>query len=266
MRFTGFIILAFALKYSAVPLVAQGVDSATERLDRVQGLLYQAHVELDSLKKEMTARTRVPVSNEAEKPILTELLTEQQKVLLRASGTLQRRTAVGYSFNPNLGMGMDFINWIDDWGGKLDAGLRITRDVRQAGFNASLLRSLNRFTMIDAGLETHLYAFTGLGATWEKIRGWSYSSYSSSGVPLPDWYEKPDLVGRWQLGAGVEMSLLGFGGIKFVPEVGLQVSKYLSRFQDSPSWQAANLYPIDLPKSDYSLDPYYAFHLNFYFR
>lgn len=230
------------------------------RLDRVQGLLYQAHVELDSLKRDMAAQAKTPavrITNDAtDKPILTELLTEQQKTLYRASGSPWRKTAVGYSFNPNLGMGMDVINWFDDWGAKVDAGLNITSDSREAGLNASLLRSLNRFTMIDAGLETHLYAFTGLGVTWEKVGG-GYPNY---------WYEKPDLVGRWQLGAGVEISLLGIGGIKFVPEVGIQVSKYLSRFQDSPTWLSQYTLPAELPKSDVSLDPYFAFHLNFYFR
>jgi hypothetical protein len=265
----GITILVFALK-CVVPAHAQGKDSATVRLDRIQALLYKAHIELDSLKREMMAKAVAPVPKASKdtgvNPILSELLTERQKTLMRETITPYRQTAVGYAFNPNLGMGMTCIEWFNDWGAKIDAGIIITEGDRKAGVNASLLRSLNRFSLKDAGLETHLYAFTGLGITWERMmNGWNtYDPVAN--IWRQDWYETPDIAGRWQLGAGTEVSLLGFGGIKFVPEVGMQVSKYLKRFQDSPTWLAQNPAPGSLPKSDFSLDPYYAFHLNFYFR
>jgi hypothetical protein len=209
----------------------------------------------------------VPISKASQDtgaaPILSELLTESQKTLARATRTPMRQMAAGYAINPNLGLGMTFIDWFNAWGAKFDAGITIMESVRRAGVNASLLRSLNRFSMFDGGLETHLYAFTGLGYTWQRIQE---DGLIVNRILMPGHlYETPEKVGRWQLGAGTEVSFPGLGGIKFVPEVGMQVSNYLSRFQDSPTWQTQNP-SSSLPKSAFELDAYYAFHLNFYFR
>jgi hypothetical protein len=227
-------------------------SSPASRLDRIQNFLNQANIELDSLKKDMAARNREPVfSDTGTKPIFGELITQTQRKLARATITPHHKTSAGYSFNPNLGMGMNLINWFGDWGAKLDAGIMLMGGDRRGGVNASLLRSLHRFSMIDGSLETHLYAFTGLGVFWAEL---------NNGYGPVSWYSSPDLIGLWQLGAGTELSLLALGGVRFVPEVGLQASRYLSRYQDSPG------YTFGKPKSDFALDPYFAFHINFYFR
>ncbi len=234
-------------------LQAEAEDTPS-RLDRIQRLLNQAQSELDSLREESPRLSPLPQGSQtAEPPIAEDLFTERQKKLIMASRTSYRLSAAGYSFNPNF-QGMNFIQWFGDWGGKIDAGAEFTPNDREANMNLSALRSLNRFSFLRGGFETHLYAFTGAGLCWRKQESWT--SF--------DWYTKPDLIGRWQLGAGTELNFGFFGGIKFAPEVGLQASDYLQRYQDSPEW-SPSYYEV-LPKSDFSLDAYYAFHLNFYFR
>jgi hypothetical protein len=264
MRFLGIALLAGAAAFS------EGVDSLASRLDKLQGLLREAQSQLDSLRREL-ASVGEDVSPHRDSaipsgPIAGELLSARQKKLLAATRTPYRLTSAGYTYNPNLPLGMNIQHWFGPWGSKLDAGAILGESERLAGVNASLLRSLHRFS-IFGGLETHLYALTGLGISWHRESFW-YLSYPPGPSPR-GWYDKPDIAGHWQIGAGTELGVGWLGGLRLAPEIGLQASQYWSRYQDSESWKAQkSLNPNfdSRPESDFALDFYYAFHLNFYFR
>lgn len=244
-------ILVLGLAAACLRAESEGTSS---RLNRIQSLLGAAQAELDSLQKEANPSTALPsIAPERSEPMAEDLLTEKQKKIARATRTSYRRSAAGYVFNPDF-QGMDLIQWWEDWGSKLDATVHVTRYApRNAGVNLSALRSLNRFSFLDGAIETHLYAFTGMGFYWERFQ----DMYGG-------WYTTPNVIGHWQLGAGTELSLGFLGGVKFSPEVGLQASDYLKRYEDSQEWSVQN--PFPRPRSDFSLDVYYAFHFNFYFR
>jgi hypothetical protein len=110
------------------------------------------------------------------------------------------------------------------------------------------LYAVHEFYLAGEDMFTRLYLFGGGGYYWER-RNESQGS----------WYDTPDRALRAQLGAGTEMGLREMRGTRFTPEVGFQGSRFLSRYNDSPDYSG------DRPRSDYSLYPYYAFHVSFYF-
>jgi hypothetical protein len=232
---------------------ASAESGKNDRFDRIERLIGELQTELDSLKREssaLEAKNR-PTLTSGEESILGELMTDRQKALARATRTEFRRVAAGYSFNAALPMGMHFLHWFDPWGVKLEGGTIITDHTRRAGINAAALYSINRFSSLGL-LETHLYALAGAGYYWRRVQ---------DGIDISrTWYGTPDRRLRGQLGVGTELSFFNFGGVRFVPETGLQVDRYITQFENSPA------YPFDAPESSVFLNPFFAFHLSFYFR
>ncbi len=159
-----------------------------------------------------------------------------------------RRASLGYTFNPNLVLGMNAIGWVGDWGAKIDGRFSMIESRRAVGGNLSLRYAVHEFYLTGEDMFTRLYLFTGSGYYWERSR-------ASAHV----WYEIPDRVWRAQIGAGTELGLREMNGTRFTPEIGFQGSRFLTRYQES------SLYTGDSPRSDFSLYPYYAIHINFYF-
>ena len=262
-----------------VPTGAESSDSISLHLDRIRGLVGKIGRELDSLEqavsshqeaKPFPAVNQAEMSQESSKPILGELLSEKEKKLAAAATTPFQRCAIGYSFDPNLSIGMHYLQWKGQWGIKAAASGRFNESNRQVGVDLAFLRGLHRFSLFE-GLQTHLYAFAGAGAFWHRVPYNLYFGGFSPGAPpnLRSWYETADIPIRLQLGAGTELGLLAIGGVRAAPEIGFQAAHHITRFQDSKSWETqSRMFPgyQERPKSDFSLDAYFAFHLSFYFR
>lgn len=250
LRFT---LLSAALAVVAVTVNhaadAADVDPAAARIEHIERLLREVHVQLDSLKGEASA----PAANG---PIAGELLSDRQRILARATHTEFKTVAAGYSFDLDLPVGMHALYWRDPWGLKVSGGFIVTDNTRLAGFNVSPLYSIHRFQALDL-LETHLYALAGAGLYWQRRQDNVNISRT--------WYTTTDLRARWQLGVGTELSFFNLGGVRVAPEVGLQADQYFSRYQESASW-ASNWPGREPPRSDFSLDPFLSFHASFYFR
>lgn len=233
----------------------QDLDSLFSRLDQARSLSEKTSRQLDSLRGELM---RVPVraSGPGDAPALSaedsaiwrEVRAEKRRRVELEKAFDFRRASLGYTFNPNLVLGMNAIGWVGDWGVKLDGRFNMIESRRAVGANASLLYAVHEFYLTGEEMFTRLYLFTGSGYYWERSR-------ASTHV----WYEVPDRVWRVQMGAGTELGLRDMNGTRFTPEIGFQGSRFLTRFQES------ELYTGDRPRSHFSLYPYYAIHINFYF-
>ena len=228
-------------------------DPLTPRLESARRQVAEAAAALDSLALEI-ARRPAPVAGAApaispeDSAIWREVRAEKRRRAELAEAFGYRRVGAGYIFNPNLPFGMNVLAWRGDWGLKLDGRMALAETRRDVGANLSLLYAVHEFYLTGEQMLTRLYLFGGGGYYWER-------RYDGSG----NWYDTPDRAFRVQLGAGTELGVREAHGTRFTPEIGFQGSRFISRFNDSPD------YPGDRPRSDFSLYPYYAFHINFYF-
>lgn len=240
-------LLAGAPAHAADAKDASGADT---RIQRIEKLLGDIRVELDSLKRE-SADLEAKARHAGEGPILGELMSDRQRLLARVNQTAYRQSAAGYSFDRDLPMGLHYLHWQGSWGVKLEGGAIITDETRVAGLSAKGLYGIHRFQSLDL-IETHLYGFVGGGYLWERV-------LFASHIDEP-WYETPDRRLTGKLGVGTELSFYNLGGIRLSPEVGLQLDRYLTRHEDSPS------YNFTVPESRVFLEPFFALHASFYFR
>lgn len=223
---------------------------------RAQDLARDLERELDSLKAAF-ARYR-PESSDASAPaafhthedsaIWREVRAERRRRELLAAAFDYRRAAIGYVFDPNLVFGMNAVLWRGDWGARLDERLSWSPYRRAYGTNLSALYAVHEFYLAGEDMFTRLYLFGGGGYYWERRN-----------IDAGSWYDTPDRAVRLQLGAGTEMGLRDLRGTRFTPELGFQGSRFFSRYNDSPDYHGSR------PRSDYSLYPYYALHVSFYF-
>ncbi len=258
-------ILIFVTLCAGSPVFGDEAAS-NPRIERIERLLGEIRTELDSLKKEGTPPGLSTQPPRVSPPVYQDLLTERQRRLAAGTRTEHRTTAAGYSFNSNSPFMMSAIHWWDpSWGARFEGTVSwrdgdIYEQEHYSGVNVSLLRSIHRFEGFES-LETHLYGFAGTGLFRERF---GYRDHTG-GTGRFVWYEKPDLSWHLQVGAGTELNIFALGGVLLVPEIGMQAKRYLVRFQDSDSWRFR--YPTGVtPESNFSLDAYFAFHLNFYFR
>lgn len=235
------------------PARAQDVDSLLDRLDQARALTGRAARQLDSLRAELE---RLPENSRGEEhpgfssedsSIWREVRAEKRRRVELAKAFDYRRGSIGYIFNPNVTLGMSSSYWLGDWGAKLDGRVSLTEQRRTAGANLSLLYAIHEFYLTGEEMFTRLYLFGGSGYYWGRVSG------SSS------WYSTPNRVLRSQIGAGTELGLREMHGTRFTPEIGFQTSRFLTRYQESSEYNG------DRPRSDFSLYPYYALHINFYF-
>jgi hypothetical protein len=256
------ILLSIACVVPVRVVAADSADSAhaaavdpADRVDRIERLIVELGAQLDTLKGDIR-EGRVVNPEPASRPALADLLTDREKALARASWTKFRTAAAGYTFDADLPVALHAQRWWGPWGARVQGGAILSDNYRRAGVNAAALYSLHRFAALDL-LETHLYAFGGGGFYWHR---------HEDGVDIyKQWYETPDRWMRAQLGVGTEFGFFGLGGVRFTPEVGLQADRYFSRYQESPSW-SAHWPSSEAPKSDFSLAPFAAFHIAFYFE
>jgi hypothetical protein len=242
-------LLVTAMLALAGPIAAA---ASADRIDRIERLLGEVRTELDSLKRESASESQAGLVGTTPAPVLGGLLSERERALARASQTDLRKEAAGYSFSPDLPLGMNLLYWADPWGVRFEGGAIITDQTRVAGLSVTGLYGIHRFSALDL-LETHLYALAGAGFTWERVLWESNIS--------EHWFSLPDKWIHAQLGVGTELTFFGLGGVRFAPETGLQASQYLSRHERS----AGNTFGT-VPESDFSLEPFFAFHMSFYFR
>jgi hypothetical protein len=210
--------------------------------------------QLDSLRAAVThlslsgSTLEQPGMSREDSSIWREVRAEKRRRIELEKAFDFRRASLGYTFNPNLVLGMNAIGWIGDWGAKIDGRFNMIESRRAVGANLSLLYAVHEFYLTGEDMFTRLYLFTGSGFYWERLRATG-----------SQWYDVPDRAIRVQLGAGTEMGLREMNGTRFTPEIGFQGSRFLSRYQES------TLYTGEGPRSDFSLYPYYAIHINFYF-
>jgi hypothetical protein len=235
--------------------------SAPPNFDRAEQLVRDLDRELDSLKA-ASVRLRaelapsasaslvapVPAFTREDSAIWREVRAEKRRRLKLAEAFQYRRASVGYVFNSNLVFGMNAALWEGDWGARVDGRFARAPYRRAWGANLSLLYALHEFYLSGDDMFTRLYLFGGGGYYWERLN-------ISSG----SWYDTPDRAVRAQFGAGTEMGLSEMRGTRFTPELGFQGSRFYSRYNDSPDYTGGR------PRSDYSLYPYYALHVSFYF-
>jgi hypothetical protein len=229
--------------------------SPSDRIERIERLMVELGAQLDTLKHEVR-ESRVASPEPSSRPAIADLLTDREKALARASWTSFRTSAAGYTFDADLPIGMHLQRWWGPWGARLEGGAILSDNYRIAGASVDALYSLHRFTALGL-LETHLYTFGGTGFYWHR--------HENGANINQNWYETPDRWVRGRLGVGTEFSFFGIGGVRLTPEVGLQADQYFSRFEDSPSW-SVNWPSSAAPKSDFSLAPFAAFHIAFYFQ
>lgn len=252
-------------------------DSLAIRLGRIRALVDGIGRELDSLEGRLAAEPAgppAPVDSgpppdvKPAEPILGELLTPREKALAAAAGTPFQRLAVGYSFDPLMPLGLHYLAWGGKWGISLAGTARLSHSERQAGGEAILMRGLHRFALFQ-GLQTHLYAFAGPGLYWRRmeiIPGFAGMPPFPAGSRA--WYGTPDIPLRFRLGARSELGLMTLGGVRGAPEIGFQAIRYLSRYQDSETWDRQSRSDPgfeEKPRSDFALGLFLAFHLSFYF-
>jgi hypothetical protein len=231
-------------------------DTLLLRLDQARQLSLQTGRQLDSLRRviermpagDSVVSFRAALSRE-DAAIWREVRAERERRKDLEAAFDFRRAALGYVFNPNLVFGMNGVFWHGDWGARLDGRFAFVESRRALGGNLSLLYAIHEFYLTGEEMFTRLYLFGGAGYYWERRLNNSTDS----------WYDTPDRAFRTQFGAGTELGLREMYGTRFTPEIGFQGSRFLSRYNDSPD------YGGDRPSSDYSLYPYYALHINFYF-
>lgn len=243
-----------ALLLGVVAAMAAPRDSALRRLDDARALTARATLVLDSLRGELArfetppSASGWPVMSGEDSTIWREVLAEKRRRAELAAAFENRRASLGYTFNPNLVLGMNGTAWYGGWGAKVDGRVSLVTTRRALGANLSLLRAIHQFYLTGEEMYTRLYVFAGSGYYWERLR-------NDDG-----WYDRADQVIRSQLGAGTELGLKEMHGTRFVPEIGFQHSRFLTRYQSSGDYLGDSR-----PRSDYSLYPYYALHINFYF-
>lgn len=247
-------VAAFALA-CAGDARAQATDSLLQRLDEARRMLTETAAELDSLRLGVSrlAVSRAPDRAgpsyaPADSSIWREVLAEKRRRAELEAAFEYRRASLGYTFNPNLVLGMNGTAWQGDWGLKADGRVSLVDKRRAWGANLSLLYAIHQFYLTGEEMYTRLYAFAGSGFYWERKRG------GAGG-----WYDLADQAVRTQLGAGTELGLREMHGTRIIPEIGFQHSYFRARHQESGD------YVGDRPRSDFSLYPYYAIHINFYF-
>jgi hypothetical protein len=211
--------------------------------------------ELDSLKTaasrvraEVVAGAPAPARSPEDSAIWREVRAEKRRRAQLAAAFDYRRAALGYVFNNNLALGMNAAVWQGDWGARIDGRVARTTYLRAWGTNLSLLYAVHEFYLSGEDMFTRLYLFGGGGYYWERRN-----------IDLGSWYDTPDRALRVQLGAGTELGLREMRGTRFTPELGFQGSRFYSRYNTSTDFSGGR------PRSDYSLYPYYAFHISFYF-
>lgn len=240
-------------------IAAAAVTAAAPDFDRAEQLVRDLDRELDSLKA-ASARLQAappvaaslavptPAFTHEDSTIWNEVRAEKRRRRLLAEAFEYRRASIGYVFNSNLVFGMNAAMWKGDWGARVDGRFARAPYRRAWGANLSLLYALHEFYLSGDDMFTRLYLFSGGGYYWER-----------QNINSSSWYDTPDRALRVQFGAGTEMGLSEVRGTRFTPELGFQGSRFFSRYHDSPD------YTGDRPRSDYSLYPYYAFHVSFYF-
>jgi hypothetical protein len=232
---------------------AQDKDSLLQRLDDARDLARQAGSQLDSLRLEIERYSFEPATGEIghlspeDSAIWREVRAEKRRRRELAAAFEYRRASVGYTFNPNVALGMNSIFWLGDWGAKVDGRVSLTTERRAMGANLSLLYAVHEFYLTGDEMFTRLYLFAGSGYYWGRV-------YNNS-----SWFSVPNRVVRTQIGAGTELGLREMHGTRFTPEIGFQGSRFLTRYQESTEYNDGP------PRSDFSLYPYYALHINFYF-
>jgi hypothetical protein len=229
-------------------------DSLLQRIDRARDLAREAEAELGRLRGKLerfspqAGTSAGPVLSPEDSSIWREVVAERKRRRELEAAFDYRRIAVGYILNPNLVLGMNTIGWVGDWGARVDGRVSLTQYRRALGTNVSLLYAVHEFYLAGEEMFTRLYLFGGAGFYWERIR--------KAGN---DWYDTPNQAVRAQFGAGTELGLREIRGTRLTPEIGFQGSRFTSRYNDSPDYSGGR------PASDYSLYPYYALHISFYF-
>jgi hypothetical protein len=253
-----FAFLAASLAVSAVfsPTHADADSTAVQlqrRLDEARRLVAEAGVHLEALTGDV-AQLGLATSGQAasyssaDSGIWREVRLEKRRRAELEAAFEYRRASLGYTFNPNLVLGMNSTAWHGDFGLKLDGRVSLITQRRAVGANLSLLYAMHQFYLTGEEMYTRLYLFGGSGFYWERIRD------GSGG-----WFNLPDQAIRSQFGAGTELGLKEMHGTRFTPEIGFQYSRFIARHQESSDYSG------DRPRSDFSLYPYYALHINFYF-
>jgi hypothetical protein len=238
----GFILVALC---AGLPVLGDEAAS-NPRIERIERLLGEVRAELDSLKREAAvAESRGP------DPIYRELLTERQRKLAAATRTEFHTSAAGYTTSGNHPLSMHVLHWMDPWGVKLEFGAIVTDNTRRTGMNLTGLYEIHRFSSFEL-LDTRLYTFAGAGYFWRRVANDNHIQQN--------WHDTPERSVRVQAGVGTELSFFNLGGVRFSPEAGLRTIAFVTRYQDSES------YIFERPSSDFSLDPFFAFHMSFYFR
>jgi hypothetical protein len=251
-------VFAVNAAYSQTPGATQtrspSLDSLIVRLDAAQRVIQDAEARLDSLRQDLTHLSSVPTLNNgtqafapADSAIWREVLAEKRRRAELEAAFHYRRASLGYTFNPNLVLGMNTVGWLGDWGLKAEGRVSLVTERRALGGNLALLYSVHQFYLTGEEMFTRLYLFAGSGYYWERLRNGSR------------WYDVPDRAIRSQFGAGTELGLKEMHGTRFTPEIGFQHSRFFTRYQESEDFTG------DSPRSAFSLYPYYALHINFYF-
>lgn len=244
-------VLLVAISTASVVPAEEPSSAPSERIGRIERLLDEVRVELDSLRNAVRAEEARAAASMADAPV-----SHRQRLLDRATRTEYHAVSAGYSFSPALPFALNVQAWKGRWGGRLEGGVLATDETRLAGAAATGLFRISRYDALDI-METSLYGLAGVGTGWERVQ-WS------SHLDEP-WYETPDRFVFARLGVGTELRFYGLGGVRFAPETGFQARSYGSRYQHSASYAIAHS-PDDVPESDFELGPFFAFHVNFYFR
>ncbi len=250
-------LAAIALSAAISPAWGQDSDSTTAqlklRLDEARRLVSETSTRLEALSTDVAKLGRAttglaPAYSSADSAIWREVKFEKRRRAELAAAFDYRRASLGYTFNPNLVLGMNGTAWHGDFGLKLDGRVSLITERRAVGANLSLLYAVHQFYLTGEEMYTRLYLFGGSGFYWERIRD------GAGG-----WYNLADQAIRSQFGAGTELGLKEMHGTRFIPEIGFQHSRFIARYQESSDYTGGS------PRSDFSLYPYYALHINFYF-
>jgi hypothetical protein len=242
-----FALVGASLSVAAAAPVAGGPEA---RVAEIRRLLEEARFQLDSLRLETPVSPpaeAAPTLTDEEAAIWREVVAEKRRRKQLEQAFTYTRSSLGFTFNPNFIMGMNGTHWIGDWGAKLDGRFALNENRRVWGANLSLLRTIHEFYLDSDNIYTRLYAFAGGGYYWRREPAGN------------DWFDTPDRSLRVQVGAGTELGAREMYGTRLTPEIGVQGSRFLTRYQDSDNWGGGR------PENDYSFFPYFAVHLNFYF-